>query len=398
MASLFQIGPKGRKVWAVDVYGRGRIRLGRNAKDAATCLSMIERLEVSAKYGTDPAPPVLAWADRISTALRDRLVALGLLRSGSATIADLVALSERMNTGKPSTQRLRSNAYESVAHFFKPETVLSSITETDAQEFRIWLAREGRRNRDGVFTGEPLAAATVSKRIKRARKMFRLAVGSKWITDNPFQNVTGGNESNPSALTFITADMTARIFDQLTSTEDRLIFALARWGGMRCPSEPAELRWDGIDWARLSMRFRTPKTEHHPGRESRVCPIFPELRPYLEAAYEAAPAKAVYCCPSLRVAGNPRTRAAGRIERAIERAQLPKIPKLFTSLRATRATEVDDAFGSKAESVWIGHGAEIAMRHYLMITDEKWARATGVSAQSVAADNPVGPILSTNGA
>ena len=381
MASLFQIGPKGRRVWAVDVYGRGRVRLGRNAKDAATCLSMIERLEVAAKYGTDPDPAVLAWADRISTALRDRLVALGLLRTGSATIADLVTLSERMNTGKPATQRMRTNSYHNVEHYFTPERVLATITESDAQEFRIWLSKEGRRNRKGEYDGSPLSDATVSKRIKRTRKMFNFAIQSKWIDANPFKGIKTNSEANPSALTYVTPEMTAQIFEELTSPEVRLIFALARWGGMRCPSEPAELRWDGIDWHRLSMRFRTPKTEHHAGQETRVCPIFPELKPYLDEAFEAAPKKAVYCCPMLRVAGNPRTVIANRINGALARAHLPKIPKLFTSLRATRATEVDDQFGSKAESQWIGHGAEVAMRHYLMITDEKWARATGVSAQ-----------------
>jgi len=36
------------------------------------------------------------------------------------------------------------------------------------------------------------------------------------------------------------------------------------------------------------MVVRSPKTEHHEGGESRVVPIFPELRPYLEAVFDQA--------------------------------------------------------------------------------------------------------------
>jgi hypothetical protein len=35
-------------------------------------------------------------------------------------------------------------------------------------------------------------------------------------------------------------------------------------------------------------RFTVPKTEHHEGKEFRVVPIFPELRPYLNAAWDEA--------------------------------------------------------------------------------------------------------------
>ena len=44
------------------------------------------------------------------------------------------------------------------------------------------------------------------------------------------------------------------------------------------------LTWADIDFKRGRMTVRSPKTEHHDGKESRTVPIFPELRPYLEAA------------------------------------------------------------------------------------------------------------------
>ena len=36
------------------------------------------------------------------------------------------------------------------------------------------------------------------------------------------------------------------------------------------------------------MHVPSPKTEHHAGKQQRDVPIFAELRPFLEAAFEAA--------------------------------------------------------------------------------------------------------------
>jgi hypothetical protein len=65
-------------------------------------------------------------------------------------------------------------------------------------------------------------------------------------------------------------------------------------GWLRCPSETLSLRWPDIDWEREKVKITSPKTEHHPGRGSRATPLFPELGPYLEEAFEAADDGAEY--------------------------------------------------------------------------------------------------------
>ena len=70
--------------------------------------------------------------------------------------------------------------------------------------------------------------------------------------------------------------------------------ALSRFGGLRCPSEVLSVRWADVDWKRGRIVVTSPKTEHHEGKGSRVIPIFPELRPTLEEACDAAPEGAVY--------------------------------------------------------------------------------------------------------
>ena len=68
-----------------------------------------------------------------------------------------------------------------------------------------------------------------------------------------------------------------------------LLLALARYGGLRTPSEPLALEWNDVNWERDRFRVVAPKTEHQDGGE-RWVPLFPELRPFLEEAFEwAAP-------------------------------------------------------------------------------------------------------------
>ena len=60
-----------------------------------------------------------------------------------------------------------------------------------------------------------------------------------------------------------------------------VIFALARFGGMRTPSEVLNLAWEDVDWKQLRLRIDSPKTGF------RTCPLFPELLPLLKAAWKA---------------------------------------------------------------------------------------------------------------
>ena len=60
----------------------------------------------------------------------------------------------------------------------------------------------------------------------------------------------------------------------------------SRYAGLRVPSEALLLRWQDIDLAADRMLVHSPKIEHHAGKATRMVPIFPELRPYLEGTHE----------------------------------------------------------------------------------------------------------------
>ena len=82
--------------------------------------------------------------------------------------------------------------------------------------------------------------------------------------------------------------------------EWRLLFALARWGGLRVPSEALRLRWQDIDWSNERFTVTSPKTEHHEGHDSRMVPIFPELLAHLREAFEQAEPGAEFCITRYR--------------------------------------------------------------------------------------------------
>ena len=72
------------------------------------------------------------------------------------------------------------------------------------------------------------------------------------------------------------------------------------------PIETLSLRWDDIDWEMNRMSIPEPKVEHHEGRGIRSCPIFPELRPILDEAFEIFGDKSEYvvAAPQYRAAAN----------------------------------------------------------------------------------------------
>ncbi|MGV3609241.1 MAG: tyrosine-type recombinase/integrase [Planctomycetaceae bacterium] len=158
----------------------------------------------------------------------------------------------------------------------------------------------------------------------------------------------------------------------------RLLFGLSRFAGLRCPSEHLELRWADIDWARDRMIVRSPKTEHHDGRDCRVVPIFKELRPLLVEAKKEAPKDAEFVITLCR---DSAINLRSRLTRIIEKAGLKPWPKLWQNLRSTRQTELASEFPIHAVCEWLGNSVTVAARHYLRVTESDFQRAAGLDKE-----------------
>ena len=190
-----------------------------------------------------------------------------------------------------------------------------------------------------------------------------------------------------------------KILAACPDNEWRLIVTLARYGGLRVPSELATLTWDRVDWERGRLTVRVAKKEHLVGHEERQIPIFPEIRPWLDAAFEAAPPGSVYVVPRARL-GNVNLRTG--LERILKRAAVAQWPKLFVNLRASRETELMLEHPEHVVVAWLGHTKAVAAEHYLMVTDGDFERAAAASihpaqnpAQSAAFSGLHGPSAET---
>ena len=172
---------------------------------------------------------------------------------------------------------------------------------------------------------------------------------------------------------FVTRKDCEKILEACPDAEWRLIFALARFGGFRTPSETWLLRWEDVNWGRGRITVHSPKTEHH---ESRVIPLYPELLPHLREVYEQAEAGPKYVITRYRM---PTLNLRKPFKHILRRAGLEPWPRLFQNLRASRETELLDQFPLKAVVYWRGNSAPIACKHYLMVRDEDYDRASGAA-------------------
>lgn len=137
-----------------------------------------------------------------------------------------------------------------------------------------------------------------------------------------------GLKRNRTKAYFVTPEAALKFIDACPDAD----LALARFGGLRCPSEVLGVRWGDIDWANNRFRVRSPKTEHHQGKAERMVPLFPEIREVLMDAFECDPEGSDYAVARYR---DQTANLGTHMRRIIERAGVQAWPKLFNNMRAS---------------------------------------------------------------
>ena len=131
------------------------------------------------------------------------------------------------------------------------------------------------------------------------------------------------------------------------------------------------------DWSSNKIIIHSPKTAHQ-GKPNRIIPLFPELKPLLEQAFDAAPEGSVNVIKHCKGTKNYRK----GLKEIILKAGLLPWPKLFNNLRSTRETELAKNYSLQAATAWIGNTTKIALGHYLQVTDDEWQNAITFRADS----------------
>jgi integrase len=354
---MAQLTERGSRVWRVQFRTHKPYSITVRGKrgEAEILRGYLSRLEQFYRAGIPPTVDVIEWARGVSPDLKQTLSESGLVNLGPAgvTLDDLIKHAERVceNTA-PRTKINHRQYHKSLREHFGDKRPLSSITPGDCDSFRSWL---GKKN---------YGPASIAKRIKHSRQVFNYALRQEWISRNPFNGIRVPVPIDTARRFYITPEMTHAVLDCIRAPEDKLVFALARWAGFRVGSEVRELHWHDIDLDLMTMRVWSPKTKTY-----RVCPVFVELQPYLTEPGEGL------VCPNFCRGSDQFYRK--KLLKAIKRAKLQPWPDLLLNCRRSRATEVVEQFGVKAESDWIGHGPDISKRHYQMTLEEKIDAATG---------------------
>jgi len=384
MASVVQDKRSGKMtVQFVGFDGRRRtISLGsadkRIAEHTKCC---IEHLAVARRSGAPPPMAVAAWLASMPPRVREQLERGGLIDPLPADQAQDLTVDAwvgeyigRRRDVKPGTTVNLKQAAKDLVDFLGKEQLLSEVTAGQAEDFAAWLSFH--RN---------LAEGTRRRRVKRARQFFTAAIKHRVIADNPFADVPCGNFADASRFHFVTPEETVAVLNACPDREWRLIFALCRYGGLRCPSEVLTLKWEDVTWDRGRFAVHSSKTEHAGSAGgTRLVPIFAELAPHLWASYEEARDGEVYAVAHHRLGSeNLRT----QLTRIVRRAGVEPWPKLFQNLRSTRETELEKVFSLRAVCTWLGNSVNVAMRHYLQTTDDDWTRA----AKEGAGSSPAAP-------
>jgi integrase len=365
MASIAREGDGFRIQWFSASGKRESIRTGKMSETNAEGIKRrIEGL-LAARASGEPMPRSLAeWVAGLSDKAHAKLAARGLLESREArrawTVGELLTrYFDSIGHVKESTRTSYTNARRMLREHFGERRTLASIAALDAEG---WV---------GALRKSKLAKATASKRIVIVKQIFARAVRWGMIPTNPFADIRAGAQHNDERTTFVSREVIERVLEACPNAEWRAIVALARFGGLRTPSETLALRWADVDWHAGKMRVRSPKSESTEGRGHRLVPLFPEIRGLLLEAYEEAADGAEFVVASYRGDANLRTEFA----RILERANVPAWPRLFHALRGSRATELHAAYPAKDASAWMGHGVGVALRHYATARGETFAAA-----------------------
>ena len=357
--------------------GRSAIRLGKVSHRAAEAIKYRVEVLLASKLTGHPIEADTAnWIANLEPAMADKLARVGLIPKRDTQVAMtlgpfLTAYIEGRTDVKPLTTRHLNDARRNLVEYFGENKRMSEITPGDTDDFRLNLRKR-------------LGENTVRRQCGRAKQFLRAALRKRLINENPFADMKGcGVQSNRSRDYFLTRDDAAKVLEACPDSQWRLIFALSRFGGLRCPSEHLALRWSDVDWAANRIRIPSPKTEHHDGGESRLIPLFPELRRHLEQVWDEAEPGTEYVITRYRSAN---TNLRTQFQKIIRRAGLEPWPKLFHNLRATRETELAESNPMHVVCQWIGNSAAVAAKHYLQVTDAHFEAAA--QGKTEAAQNP----------
>ena len=325
----------------------------RNASTAHDLLSEItEHWDPSLSY----PEKIRSRIEGLPTWLRKKFERHGLCHPPHAphTLGDLIMHFQRTSNVRQGTKATYKQALRSLREKIGAETLLTAITTRDAEEWRSEIAQH-------------LSEATCAKRTNVCKAMFNRAVSLRWLAESPFRGVRSGVQTNESRLVMVPEETIVRVIKACPNDHWRALLALARYAGLRVPSEPMALTWGDVDLINNQLDVFAQKTSRR-----RKVPMRPPVQTYL------AKIRPLSCQPSDRVfpMWTAQSNLGTTLEKIIKRAGLQRWPRLFQNLRASAETDWLSKYPEYEVTKWIGHSARVARTHYLIAQSDNARSAT----------------------
>ncbi|WP_298862214.1 site-specific integrase [uncultured Gimesia sp.] len=382
MASIAKRPNGGKMIQFFDATGKRRaIQIGKLSMKAATSIRVhVERLVSSRITGHALDDGTALWLSKLDKTMIGKLSKVGLIEAReSATLGEMIDEFIKLRTGdvKPRTvAKYKVVKKHLIDHFGKGKS-LKSLNAGEAKEWRAYLI------------DRKLAENSIRKLSGIAKTMFNYGIEKELIVKNPFNCLPSALVPTRDRHHYITIEDSEKVIEQCPDAEWRLIVALARYGGLRTPSETFALKLSDINWSENRFYVTSPKTERYAGKEGRIVPIFPELRPYLEECFDQAEDGAEFVIEKHRIRSeNLRT----TFHKIIKRAGLNKWPKPFQNLRSSRETELMEQFPIQTVTSWIGNSPSVALQSYLQVRESDFEKALHICCSTV----PNTPVLASN--
>ena len=324
--------------------------------EAASVQLHVKRLISSRRTGT-PALESAEWAQtRPNGALKDFLIRWGLLDDNSdneRTLKDLFEHFQKRGV-KSATLLTYKDAFQNLTDFFGADKPLQAIAPKDASDFEHYL-------RTAAYNGAGYSKATVKKRIQRVKQFFIEARRLKWISENPFEGIQGGNLANPKKWLYISKEIVLEVMANTADLQTRARIALSRFAGARGESEFDSLEWnsDWIQWSadgkQGTVRLHRKKTEES-GFSDTIVPMVPELEAVLRDLFDRA-------APGTVKVFTPHSNPGKVIKDQFIRNGFDIITPY--NLRRSYCRDLMEAgLDAKSYEYFAGHSLAVALKHY----------------------------------
>lgn len=366
MASMSEVD-EGRRIYFKAANGSRQILYvsRMNKKKAEGVLRCINDLERCAVDGSIPSPSTTMWLADISADFHGKLSKHGLCQprkaveppAAAVTLGGLIENFQRRPKWAKIAEGTRVNHRNSFRHileYFGADRDAATISETEAEDMVETIEQR-------------LAEATAARIAGAASMIMRYGVRSRLLQINPFEGTKRGSFVTPHKA-YVKAETCLEVIDACPDLETKLVVALARFAGLRTPSEPRVLRWVDVDWSGRKFYCDSPKTG------PRYVPIVAELMPLLEQQFEAVPEGTEFVLPEVATA--ERSTYPHRITRVVERLNMERWPRLMHSMRASRQTDWNEVFPAHVTAAWMGNSPEVGDKHYNRMLDAHFEAAT----------------------